>query len=587
MSKQELNSKVFKRCENNLVKKLSAVFLKNYPHHVVPGYNLHASPCIEEWSEESVMGLCQEFPYSCDLPRPLLPPARLPRTEFDEVYKKKIKWSRGSDGYNTKIPRYIADVAELIEMDPDPYFEGAYNWYYTGGSLSFVQLNGRSILLFPFMGDLVAANIVSMEDATWKPLLRSSAKRKLHGLLYETRQSKINNTCRILGRHKSQCALYTLTDSEGCLTLREIHHQASKMPYTVFDRPCLTLCPKFNLENCESLSVEAPSKHHCCRYLGTYHSFLMCDSRSPVQCVRQKWTHQFKSTPLLATVTSSDDQEIIVLSSQTVGENAIILNTWLNEELSHSYNLPFTPPCIAETLNESQVQGMCLNPYLRSRFKLSNTGSTLVADVAKGGVFHFLQNSIGDVFYQCITHENSLDRYSPVNGGACYALSTWEKALSAQAEPLVPLTLTAKYNMQHVYENFTNRKLRSKLSGENADDFEPTWKQSLATLGSYVDLLAPELLAVWDMREEVSVPVASGSRQKVLSWLDTATPSFPPTLTRDGLEEYASAPVNTQELISVSQQPDLTYIEDSNVLQEMLLPKVRSEPLGKKRRRLM
>lgn len=44
--------------------------------------------------------------------------------EFDEVYKKKIKWSKGSDGYNTKIPRYIADIAELIEMDPDPYFEG-------------------------------------------------------------------------------------------------------------------------------------------------------------------------------------------------------------------------------------------------------------------------------------------------------------------------------------------------------------------------------------------------------------------------------------------------------------------------------
>jgi len=95
----------------------------------------------------------------------------------------------------------------------------------------------------------------------------------------------------------------------------------------------------------------------------------------------------------------SNDKEIIVLSSQIAGENTIVLNTWLNKEDAHSYNLPYIPPCIAETLNESQMQGMCLNPYLRNRFELCNTGSTLVADLKKGGVYHFLQNSIGIVLY--------------------------------------------------------------------------------------------------------------------------------------------------------------------------------------------
>lgn len=59
----------------------------------------------------------------------------------------------------------------------------------------------------------------------------------------------------------------------------------------------------------------------------------------------------------------------------------------------------------------------------------------------------------GDIFYQCITHENILDKYSPINGKACYALNMWEKALSAQTEPLVPLTLTDKCNMQYIYES--------------------------------------------------------------------------------------------------------------------------------------
>lgn len=38
-------------------------------------------------------------------------------------------------------------------MITNNYFQ-SYNWYYTGGSLNHVQLNGCDVLLFPFMGDL-------------------------------------------------------------------------------------------------------------------------------------------------------------------------------------------------------------------------------------------------------------------------------------------------------------------------------------------------------------------------------------------------------------------------------------------------
>lgn len=69
----------------------------------------------------------------------------------------------------------------------------------------------------------------------------------------------------------------------------------------------------------------------------------------------------------------------------------------MDEEKSHSFNLPFTPPFIAETLNESQVQGMCLNPYLRSRFELCNTGSTLIMNIKNAGISYFVQNSIGTI----------------------------------------------------------------------------------------------------------------------------------------------------------------------------------------------
>ncbi|KYN17477.1 hypothetical protein ALC57_10269 [Trachymyrmex cornetzi] len=642
MRKRELNTKLFKRAENNLLSKLNNAFLKNYPHHVMPGYNLNRSPCIETWDEGNAQGLYQEFPYNCDLPKPLLPPAKLSRTvlskedpalqlltlknhlkdetdrlmnhyerhkkEF-ELPKKKIKWKK----CKANVPKYIADIAELLDMDPDPYFEGTYNWYYTGGCLNYVQLNGWDVLLFPFMGDLG----------------------------------------RILGRRKDQCTLYTLSNSENHLLLNEVHKQASKVPYvsadlsltninyhctlnakkklslwdinrpnyissgsvlqkntthdawgcirfqetdpnvliyvdrcclhyldtrTALDQACLTLCPKSNLENCESLSIEVPSKYNCYRYLGTYHSFLMCDNRSPKQCVRQKWTHQFKDTPLLAAVTNNDDKEIIILSTQKAGENTIILNTWMDEEKSHSFSLPFTPPHIAETLNESQIQGMCLNPYLQSRFELCNVGSALVTNVKKGGVSFFVQNSIGDIFYQCITHEDILDKYSPINNKACYALDMWEKALSAQNEPLVPLSLTDKCSMQYIYKNFKNHKLSHRLqsNNENADNSsEPTWKQSLAGLGSYVDLLAPGLLAVWDVCETVPAP-GTESNQKVLNWLGSSTSNHLATQSQD-VSYHIPTPVNTPELIDLSQEHDLMDIDDSSILQEMFLPKVISQ----------
>lgn len=119
-----------------------------------------------------------------------------------------------------------------------------------------------------------------------------------------------------------------------------------------------------------------------------------------------------------------------------------------------------------------------------------------------------------------------------------------------------------------------------KTSEEAEDPFEPSWKQSLSMLGSYIDILAPELLAVWDIRDEVPVPVSAAPHQKVLNWLESSTSQYGLSQSQDE-PEYASTTINTQELISVSQQ-DITCIDDSDVLQEILLPKVISKPIRKR-----
>lgn len=120
-------------------------------------------------------------------------------------------------------------------------------------------------------------------------------------------------------------------------------------------------------------------------------------------------------------------------------------------------------------------------------------------------------------------------------------------------------------NYENNFTDFTNKKLCLKSNKKDADDsFEPSWKQSLATLGSYIDLLAPELLAVWEIREEVPVPKTAGYHQKVWNWLESSTLNYP-TQSQDE-SEYISK-FNTQELINISQEQDVIYIEDDNMLQ--------------------
>lgn len=76
---EEIKSKAFKRAELNIQKKLKNAFLNNYAHYTVPGINTIRDDPNQSWDPDSVFGMFQEYPYNCDLPKPLLPPVRLKR----------------------------------------------------------------------------------------------------------------------------------------------------------------------------------------------------------------------------------------------------------------------------------------------------------------------------------------------------------------------------------------------------------------------------------------------------------------------------------------------------------------------------
>lgn len=85
------------------------------------------------------------------------------------------------------------------------------------------------------MNELVAAPIMTFRELSWKPLLQSSAKHKLDNILYELEHNVISNTIRILGRHKSYCDIYILSELNGGYSLKRHQRQESEVPYVGAD----------------------------------------------------------------------------------------------------------------------------------------------------------------------------------------------------------------------------------------------------------------------------------------------------------------------------------------------------------------
>lgn len=213
---------------------------------------------------------------------------------------------------------------------------------------------------------------------------------------------------------------------------------------------------------------------------------------------------------------------------------------------------------------------------------------------------------IGDIFYQNIMHEENLVKYSAENLQALRALESWENAIQKQRDTVIPLVFSEKTSMNHIFESknssffqlfiFLNsikhhlpffppeQKIdlkRSKLKYTHPEKteiyIEPRWKESLEEMNSYVDLLAPELLAVWEVNDNAVLPSTSAPRDKVLNWLETTqvADGFTQSTMPSQDIEVLSMPFQSQELVSVSQQVEM------DIFEQMFLPKIKTKTKSK------
>ncbi|KAF7990082.1 hypothetical protein HCN44_009025 [Aphidius gifuensis] len=662
----------------------------NWPVSYIPGLNLNNKPPIKQWDIDNIMNTYEKFPYFCDYPKPLLPPTKLPRTVFhdgdpatdiitskkcilEEAEKVSAHYAKQEKDFTTKsqniltnnnnadddnIPKFIADIASVLEMDSDQFFKGQhYNYYYTGGSLNSINLNNdNKILLFQFGNDLVASPLKNNNNSLWKLNLKNSTKSSINdgGIIFEIRHKIDSTSCRILSRLKNQSCIYTMIEKNNKIKLYQVtstkktsvplisadldpfninksciinmngklriwdivknklktyltseiendndnesenenennvigdnwrlvrYHNKQQNILTLTDRCCLkyidlrshcqkpvlTMCPNNYTEVCDDvISFELPSvKNDNIHYIATYHNLMMMDSRNNKFSVQQKWTHQMESAPLFGNTRILNNHEVITLSSQKIGDSVLIINTWENNDYSHGYSLPYSPLNILDTLRESHHHGKCLDPLLKKRLELTTAGTQLINDDSQN-LYYLVQNSVGDVFYQCITHKNKLEKESFINCQAYYALEMWEKQMLSNRQGIVPLVLSDQVDMKNLYDNFTNKTLIYKNnSSNNNKNPTPLWKQKISKLEKYTDLLGELLLDVWNVKdnkndnENIDPHEKNAIDKKVMDWIDCTNNinEQQDIIVKEVDDDFIMEPINSQELVSVSQQP--------------------------------
>ncbi|XP_011300615.1 uncharacterized protein TAF1C-like [Fopius arisanus] len=229
----------------------------------VPGLNLNKSPWIEEWNVENARNLYQPFPWNCDYPKPLLPPVRLPRgvlckgdpgldillkksyiaedvERMTQYFTHKLKnfdltvenIKSKTEGFitTTALPKFVADLSELMDMDPDPEFTGKYNYYFNGGSLGNFRMNGENVLVFPYMEELVVAPLIYRENSIWKPNLKRAAKCELKDQVFELKQTAFDCGYQLMTRSKHSCEFFSVVDKGNKLRVMSKQKCSSSVP---------------------------------------------------------------------------------------------------------------------------------------------------------------------------------------------------------------------------------------------------------------------------------------------------------------------------------------------------------------------
>lgn len=333
--------------------------------------------------------------------------------------------------------------------DPDPYFQGDYNWYYTGGTLNKFQHNHRTYLI----GSSGINSVCISEENTLNDHEIKLTEPFVLGL------HTISNRSILTGlRHKNYLQLLKI-NFENTENVKELWSRYNPVPYIDFKLNefsqnqvgCLNLKQKlelydinknsiilewtfkpstidklmqFNYLNdtslvaidrknifildkrsktlseshvqegyfeCDNLCTFSLSKNSNYLYLSSVHSLYKFDLR----CMKQvkKWPHFLQAPPLISKIHYSKGNEYVFISSQNFNGKVI-----LKENESENSFCQHVPTSL-ETLRKSNfIRPYNLHEDLVPRLKLSTMGLEITEDEETDEIKLYSLGSNGNLF---------------------------------------------------------------------------------------------------------------------------------------------------------------------------------------------
>ncbi|XP_059062250.1 uncharacterized protein LOC131855055 [Achroia grisella] len=142
------------------------VFYKFLYHSTLPGHPLNAF--TENFDGDIGPEFFEEFTYKSLMPKMITKLRNVEKTDpVTELLRQRADWRKKIRAVRNvhltkysrlkiekcneeviQCPKYIVELAELLQQDPDPNFRDCYNWYYSGsGNLQLVSIKSVEFLL--------------------------------------------------------------------------------------------------------------------------------------------------------------------------------------------------------------------------------------------------------------------------------------------------------------------------------------------------------------------------------------------------------------------------------------------------------
>lgn len=275
--------------------------------------------------------------------------------------------------------------------------------------------------------------------------------------------------------------------------------------------PKLKFCPEPSLELCESITCVAQSQFDNLIYVGTTHSLLAIDIRQISSktdnrsTVTNRWLHMLAMPPtMIETCLNRNGEEMIFIGNHmTRGGRTFIINRKIHNMEYYSPFMPRTVPSILDSYKFAQMHGKCLNPtsQMVPRLKYSSIGMAVTDDNSSTSLLTL--NSIGDIHKQTIATDYRLKLEENIQS----EMEAWMNELDKNESlpPTTKFTVTDLVSFKSLAVDLTTATDDSSILFENLPEQigvtskKPSWARSLKKLNTYKDVLAKDMLDLWNL----------------------------------------------------------------------------------------